>query len=144
MTVCCQQTFGFQALGSRRVKADFSGGHLSGDGGVLPLREADRHPSLRDKPARCFSGTRDERFVEHSLPGETRRHQRDRGKALAAKAPSTASNSDRTPNPAANTAKSKPPRTPSAISCRMKASRPSRVIVPGFNATDDPRGVIRL
>ena len=35
MTECNQQTFGFQALGSRRVEADFSGGHLSSDGGAL-------------------------------------------------------------------------------------------------------------
>jgi hypothetical protein len=67
MTECCQQTFGFQALGSRRVEADFSGGHLSSDGGVLLLRETDRRLGLCDKIARCFSDTRDERFVEHSL-----------------------------------------------------------------------------
>jgi hypothetical protein len=67
MTDCIQQTFGFQALGSRRVEADFSGGHLSSDGGVLLLRETDRHLGLCDKLARCFSDTRDERFVEHSL-----------------------------------------------------------------------------
>lgn len=68
MTECSQQTFGFQALGSRRVEADFSGGHLSSDGGVLLLRETDRHLGLCDKLARCFSDTRDTRFVEHSLP----------------------------------------------------------------------------
>lgn len=124
MTECCQQTFGFQALGSRRVEADFSGGHLSSDGGVLLLRETDRHLGLCDKLARCFSDNRHQRFVEHSLPvmirqrvlglalgyedlndhehlrtdpllaaacenpdllGETRRHEQDRGKALAGK-----------------------------------------------------------
>lgn len=42
MTECCQQTFGFHALGSGRVEADFSGGHLSSDGGVLLLRETDQ------------------------------------------------------------------------------------------------------
>lgn len=68
MTDCIQQTFGFQALGSRRVEADFSGGHLSSDGGALLLREMDRHLGLCDKLARCFSDTRDERFVEHALP----------------------------------------------------------------------------
>jgi hypothetical protein len=67
MTECYQQIFGFQALGSRRVEADFSGGHLSSGGGVLLLRETDRHLGLCDKLARCFSNTRDERFVEHSL-----------------------------------------------------------------------------
>lgn len=124
MTDCIQQTFGFQALGSRRVEADFSGGHLSSDGGVLLLRETDRHLGLCDKLARCFSDNRNQHFVEHSLPvmirqrvlglalgyedlndheqlrtdpllavacenpdllGETRRHEQDRGKALAGK-----------------------------------------------------------
>ena len=58
MTQCKQQTFGFQALGSRRVEADFTGGHLSSDGGVLLLREMDRHMGLCDKLARCFADTR--------------------------------------------------------------------------------------
>ena len=68
MTQCNQQTFGFQALGSRRVEADFTGGHLSSDGGVLLLREMDRHIGLCDKLARCFSDTRHPGFVEHALP----------------------------------------------------------------------------
>lgn len=68
MTQCKQQTFGFQALGSRRVEADFTGGHLSSDGGVLLLREMDRHMGLCDKLARCFTDARHPAFVEHSLP----------------------------------------------------------------------------
>lgn len=67
MTECCQQTFGFQALGSRRVEADFSGGHLSSDGGVLLLREVDRKLGLCDKIACCFKDGRNQSFVEHSL-----------------------------------------------------------------------------
>jgi hypothetical protein len=31
MTECNQEVFGFQAQGSRKVAADFSGGHLRGD-----------------------------------------------------------------------------------------------------------------
>jgi hypothetical protein len=50
------------------VEADFSGGHLSSDGGVLLLREMDRHLGLCDKLARCFSDTRNQSFVEHTLP----------------------------------------------------------------------------
>lgn len=68
MTECKQQTFGFQALGSRRVEADFTGGHLSSDGGVLLLREMDRHIGLCDKLARCFADARNPSFVEHALP----------------------------------------------------------------------------
>jgi Transposase DDE domain group 1 len=67
MTECRQQTFGFQALGSRRVEADFTGGHLSSDGGALLLREMDRRLGLCDKLARCFSDHRHADFVEHPL-----------------------------------------------------------------------------
>jgi hypothetical protein len=67
MTECCQQTFGFQALGSRRVEADFTGGHLSSDGGVLLLREMDRRMRLCDKLACCFADHRHPEFVEHAL-----------------------------------------------------------------------------
>jgi len=67
MPECYQQTFGFQALGPRRVEADFTGGHLSSDGGVLLLREMDRRMQLCDKLARCFSDHRHPEFVEHAL-----------------------------------------------------------------------------
>lgn len=67
-TECYQQNFDFQELGSRRVVADFTGGHLSSDGGCLLLRETDRSSGLCAKLARCFSDFRDVRFVEHELP----------------------------------------------------------------------------
>ena len=67
-TVCHQQTFAFQALGGRRVEADFSGGHLSSDGGSLLLREMDRREALCEQLAGCFTDFRDAQFVEHELP----------------------------------------------------------------------------
>lgn len=67
-TDCYQTKFEFQELGGRRVEADFSGGHLSSDGGSLLLREVDRAHRLCDKLATCFSDFRDRRFVEHELP----------------------------------------------------------------------------
>ena len=67
-TDCNQQTFGFQALGSRRVEVDFSGGHLSSDGGALLLREVDRTTQLCSRLADCFTDFRDQDFVEHELP----------------------------------------------------------------------------
>jgi Transposase DDE domain group 1 len=66
-TDCNQPTFGFQALGSRRVEVDFSGGHLSSDGGALLLREADRSMRLCSQLADCFTDFRDQDFVEHDL-----------------------------------------------------------------------------
>jgi Transposase DDE domain group 1 len=67
-TGCSQQIFDFQGLGSRRVEADFSGGHLSSDGGALLLREVDRTTQLCDRLARCFTDLRDQELVEHDLP----------------------------------------------------------------------------
>jgi hypothetical protein len=41
-TECKNQPLLFQDLGSRKVVVDFSGGHLSSDGGGLLLRQIDR------------------------------------------------------------------------------------------------------
>jgi hypothetical protein len=80
MTECCQQTFGFQAIGSRRVEADFTGGLLSTDGGALLLGAMDQRLSLCDKLAGCFSDRRHGDFIEHGL--ETLVRQRVLGLAL--------------------------------------------------------------
>jgi len=53
-TDCKQQTFGFQELGSRRVEVDFSGGHLSSDGGALLLREMDASMRLCEETRRLL------------------------------------------------------------------------------------------
>lgn len=67
-TECKQQTFAFQVLGGRRVEADFSGGHLSSEGGALLLREVDRTHRFCEELAGCFSDLRNQDFVEHALP----------------------------------------------------------------------------
>lgn len=64
----CSELFAFQDLGSRKVVADFSGGHLSTDGGLLLLRQLDSSLGLTRSLASCFKDRRDQRFVEHSLP----------------------------------------------------------------------------
>lgn len=58
----------FADLGPRKVVADFSGGTLSSDGGVLLLRQVDLSLRLTSSLADCFYDTRDQRFVDHSLP----------------------------------------------------------------------------
>jgi len=57
----------FQDLGSRQVVADFSGGPLSSEGGVLFLRQTDQNLGLTLELARCFVDGRDARFVDHAL-----------------------------------------------------------------------------
>jgi hypothetical protein len=50
------------------VVADFSGGTLSSDGGVLLLRQIDAGLGLTRTLAGCFCDQRDPRFVDHSVP----------------------------------------------------------------------------
>jgi hypothetical protein len=57
----------FQDLGARQVVADFSGGTLSSDGGVLLLREVDAHLGLTHALAQCFGDERQQVFVDHSV-----------------------------------------------------------------------------
>ena len=57
----------FQELESRKVVADFTGGHLSTDGGGLLLQCIDRGLGVIAKLATCFRDGRDGRFVEHSV-----------------------------------------------------------------------------
>lgn len=57
----------FQDLGARKVVADFSGGALSSDGGVLLLREVDTHLGLSAALAQCFVDTRNPKWVVHSV-----------------------------------------------------------------------------
>ena len=66
-TDCQQSSFQFQALGQRSVEADFSGGYLSSDGGVLLLRQLDRSIGFSHGLASCFTDRRDPRFVEHGV-----------------------------------------------------------------------------
>ncbi len=58
----------FEDLGPRQVVADFTGGDLSSDGGVLLLRQVDQGLGLSRTLAACFHDTRDARFVEHAVP----------------------------------------------------------------------------
>ncbi len=62
------QPLWFPELGSRAVVADFSGGTLSTDGGVLLLRQVDRGLGLTRRLAGCFSDQRHPDWVEHTLP----------------------------------------------------------------------------
>ena len=74
------QSLLFDDLGSRSVQADFSGGHLSSDGGALLLRQIDLGLGLTRRLATCFTDARNQDYVEHSL--ESLVAQRVHGLAL--------------------------------------------------------------
>ncbi len=67
MTECNQRAFGFTAHFSRRVEASFSGGQVSSEGGALLLRQVDRKIKLVDRLAACFTDTRSQDRVEHTV-----------------------------------------------------------------------------
>lgn len=62
-----EQAFFFDDLGPRQVQADFSGGTLSSDGGVLLLRQADTALGLTRRVAECFVDGRQQVYVDHSV-----------------------------------------------------------------------------
>jgi hypothetical protein len=66
-TECKEQPLLFQDLGLRQVVADFSGGTLSSDGGVLLLRQVDINLGLTQTLAQCFGDERQQVFVDHSV-----------------------------------------------------------------------------
>ena len=66
-TDCKEQPLLFQDLGSRQVAADFSGGTLSSDGGVLLLRQVDINLGLTQSLAQCFHDRRQPVYVDHSV-----------------------------------------------------------------------------
>lgn len=65
--LAANQALLFDDLGPRRVQADFSGGHLSSDGGALLLRQVDRCLGVSRGLAQCFHDARHPVFVDHSL-----------------------------------------------------------------------------
>lgn len=66
MTETIQPLF-FEDLGPRKVQADFSGGHLSSDAGVLLLRQINRGLGLTRGLAQCFYDLRNQDYVDHSV-----------------------------------------------------------------------------
>jgi hypothetical protein len=65
MTECTPTTLTFSSLGCRRLHADFSGGALSTDAGMLLLRQADKRLGLLDALDRCIPDPRDPDSITH-------------------------------------------------------------------------------
>jgi hypothetical protein len=59
--------FSFPAVGRKKVTADFDGGRLTSDGGVMLLSMAERRLGLAERLARCFPDTRDPTRIIHTL-----------------------------------------------------------------------------
>lgn len=79
-TDCIPTQLEFQALGLRRVEADFGAGVVTSDAGALLLREVGREMRLIERVASCFTDARDPDRCEHSV--QTLLAQRIYGLAL--------------------------------------------------------------
>ena len=65
MTESNSQAVHFTGVGRRNIVADFNGGRLTTDAGVLLLREVDRRIGLIDAINDCLPDPRDPRYIIH-------------------------------------------------------------------------------
>ena len=67
MPKCTANQIDFGRLGRRVVEANFEGGALSSDGGLMLLRQVDRKIGLSAAVAGALHDPRDPEWVTHSL-----------------------------------------------------------------------------
>ena len=67
MPKCTEARIDFGRLGRRIIEADFSGGELSSDGGLMLLRQVDQRIGLTRAAAAALGDLRDRSKVGHSL-----------------------------------------------------------------------------
>jgi len=65
MTQCNGKSVTFSSLGRKKIQADFDGGHITSDAGMVLLREVDRHIGLVDAIDRCILDPRRADRVNH-------------------------------------------------------------------------------
>jgi hypothetical protein len=66
-TACNAQTYQFGQLDRRQVVADFSGGQITSDGGLILVAEIDRRLQISERVAACFTDQRESARVQHEL-----------------------------------------------------------------------------
>src|SRR5271170_5320285 len=66
-TECSADLFGFARVEGRVVAAGFDGGKITSDAGALLLGAADRAVGLIDRFAQCFTDSRSQDLVEHTV-----------------------------------------------------------------------------
>lgn len=67
MTKCYQRTFEFPRVNRRVVEANFNGGDITSDGGVLLLRQADRLLGLSEAMTQALTDQRRQASCDHDL-----------------------------------------------------------------------------
>ncbi len=66
-TECTSSSYDFGRLGKRQLLADFSGGDLTSDGGLLLIREIDNLYRISERLSECFTDHREANRVKHEL-----------------------------------------------------------------------------
>ncbi|MFO1052554.1 MAG: IS1380 family transposase [Planctomycetota bacterium] len=66
-TECTSGGLLFQGVGRREIRADFNGGDITSDAGVLLLQEVEQRCAIIEQFAHCFEDHRDARRVEHGV-----------------------------------------------------------------------------
>ena len=66
-TVCKPQNYPFGKLDRREVVANFSGGNITSDGGVVLISKVDQQFRISERLAECFVDQRDPNRVQHEL-----------------------------------------------------------------------------
>jgi Transposase DDE domain group 1 len=67
-TECTAKPYAFGQIDRRQVVADFSGGQLTSDGGVILIAQLDQHYRISERLASCFNDGRMTSKVQHELP----------------------------------------------------------------------------
>ena len=67
MTSCCIPQLSFSFYRRQPIRADFSGGQISSDAGLLPLQALDQRYGLTHGLAECLCDPREEERVRHSV-----------------------------------------------------------------------------
>src|SRR3954447_536500 len=66
MPNCTQKDFGFPSFDRRKIEANFAGGDVSSDGGLMLLREADRRLGLLQALDAALPDPRDPLYITHA------------------------------------------------------------------------------
>lgn len=66
-TECTSTSYDFGRVSQRKFVADFSGGDLTSDGGLLLIREIDNLYRISERLSECFTDHRDANRVRHEL-----------------------------------------------------------------------------
>jgi hypothetical protein len=66
-TKCSAETYSFGQLDRRQVVADFSGGTITSDSGLILVAQIDQRYRISERVANCFEDQRDPTRVQHKL-----------------------------------------------------------------------------